>query len=85
MEIDNDTQKYIDLMLENKVPKIESLTPEELRDMRAKMSSVPSEKLVKIENSTCSKCYALKLQKLRPSVDQGWTNNLLKAISKLGI
>ena len=33
-------------------------------------------KLVNIENSTCSKCYALKLQKLRPSVDQGWTNNL---------
>ena len=37
-------------------------------------------KLVNIENSTCSKCYALKLQKLRPSVDQGWTNNLFKAV-----
>jgi len=36
-------------------------------------------KLEKIEGSTCSRCYALKLQKLRPSVDQGWTNNLLKA------
>ena len=36
-------------------------------------------KLAKIEGSTCSKCYALKLQKLRPSVDQGWTNNLFKA------
>lgn len=36
-------------------------------------------KLAKIEGSTCSRCYALKLQKLRPSVDQGWTNNLLKA------
>ena len=36
-------------------------------------------KLEKIEGSTFSKCYALKLQKLRPSVDKGWTNNLLKA------
>ena len=36
-------------------------------------------KLAKIEGSTCSRCYALKLQKLRPSVDQGWTNNLFKA------
>ena len=50
MIIDNDTKKFIELMLENKVPKIDSLTPKELRDMRAKMSSVPSEKLVKIEN-----------------------------------
>jgi hypothetical protein len=36
-------------------------------------------KLAKIEGSTCSKCYALKIQRLRPSVDQGWTNNLFKA------
>ena len=36
-------------------------------------------KLAKIKNSTCSRCYALKLQNLRPSVDKGWTNNLLKA------
>ena len=50
MIVDNDTKKFIELMLENKVPKIDSLTPKELRDMRAKMSSVPSEKLVKIEN-----------------------------------
>ena len=33
-------------------------------------------KLAKIEGSTCHKCYALKLQKMRPSVDQGWTSNL---------
>ncbi len=32
MIIDNDTQKFIDLMLENKVPKIYSLTPTELRE-----------------------------------------------------
>ena len=37
-------------------------------------------KLVGVEGSTCSKCYALKLQKLRPSVDKGWTDNLFKAV-----
>lgn len=37
-------------------------------------------KLAMVEGSTCSRCYALKLQGLRPSVDKGWTNNLLKAV-----
>jgi hypothetical protein len=32
-------------------------------------------KLAKIEGSVCHKCYALKLQNLRPKVDQGWTAN----------
>ena len=50
MIIDNDTQKFIDLMLENKVPKIYSLTPTELREMRAKMASIPPENFVKIKN-----------------------------------
>ena len=36
-------------------------------------------KLAKVEGSVCSRCYALKLQKLRPSVDQGWTANYEKA------
>jgi hypothetical protein len=36
-------------------------------------------KLAKVEGSTCSRCYALKLQKMRPSVDQGWEANYLKA------
>lgn len=36
-------------------------------------------KLAKIEGSTCHKCYAIKLQKMRPSVDMGWTNNLHKS------
>lgn len=40
-------------------------------------------KLVDIEGSTCSRCYALKLQKLRPSVDKGWTNNLFKAVKMI--
>ena len=37
-------------------------------------------KLINVEGSTCSRCYAMKLQKLRPSVDKGWTNNLFKAV-----
>ena len=36
-------------------------------------------KLAQVAGSTCSRCYALKLQKMRPSVDMGWTNNYLKA------
>ena len=35
-------------------------------------------KLAKIEGTPCSTCYARKLQKLRPSVDQGWKTNLAK-------
>ena len=50
MIIDNDTQKFIDLMLENKIPKIYNLSPTELRAMRAKMASIPPEHLVKIRN-----------------------------------
>ena len=38
-------------------------------------------KLVNIKGSTCSRCYALKLQNLRPSVNTGWTNNYLKAVN----
>lgn len=36
-------------------------------------------KLAKVKGSVCHKCYALKLQKLRPSVDKGWTANYEKA------
>jgi hypothetical protein len=36
-------------------------------------------KLAKIEGSTCHKCYAIKLQNMRPSVNQGWIANLEKA------
>lgn len=36
-------------------------------------------KLAKVEGSVCSKCYAIKLQKLRPSVNQGWMANYLTA------
>lgn len=37
-------------------------------------------KLAQVQGSTCSKCYALKLQNMRPSVNMGWTSNLDKAV-----
>ena len=36
-------------------------------------------KLAKLPGSTCHHCYALKLEKLRPSVAQGWSANYMKA------
>lgn len=36
-------------------------------------------KLVNVKGSTCAKCYALKLEKLRPSVHKGWLGNYEKA------
>lgn len=38
-------------------------------------------KLATVKDSTCSRCYALKLEKLRPSVNQGWLANYEKAVS----
>ena len=38
-------------------------------------------KLAKIKDSTCSRCYALKLENLRPSVAMGWLANYEKATS----
>ena len=35
-------------------------------------------KLAEVEGTPCFSCYARKLQKLRPSVDQGWKANLAK-------
>lgn len=35
-------------------------------------------KLAKIEGSVCNKCYARRLQTIRPSVDQGWKSNQTK-------
>nr|WP_319513362.1 hypothetical protein [uncultured Cohaesibacter sp.] len=40
-------------------------------------------KLAKVEGSVCHKCYAMKLQKMRPSVDMGWTANYLKATAMI--
>jgi hypothetical protein len=42
-------------------------------------------KLAQVEGSTCSRCYALKLQKLRPSVDQGWEANYLRAVTMIDL
>lgn len=42
-------------------------------------------KLAKVEGSVCSKCYARKIQKLRPSVNQGWKANLEKARKWLSV
>lgn len=39
---------------------------------------IKGSKLAKIEGTPCHGCYARKLQKLRPSVDQGWKANLAK-------
>src|SRR5215472_6464607 len=36
-------------------------------------------KLATVEGSTCHKCYAARLEKLRPSVHQGWTANYFRA------
>lgn len=36
-------------------------------------------KLAQVKGSTCHKCYALRIQNMRPSVDKGWTSNLDKA------
>ena len=38
-------------------------------------------KLVTVAGSTCGRCYALKLEKLRPSVHKGWMGNYEKATS----
>jgi len=35
-------------------------------------------KLAKVPGSVCNKCYALRIQKIRPSVDQGYKSNLDK-------
>jgi len=40
-------------------------------------------KLVNVKGSVCDRCYAIKLQKLRPSVDKGWTANYLAATTMI--
>lgn len=40
-------------------------------------------KLIKVEGSTCARCYAIKLEKLRPSVHQGWLANYQKATNMI--
>jgi len=42
---------------------------------------VTGSKLRKIEGTPCHNCYAIKLQKLRPSVDKGWKANSAKFLA----
>jgi hypothetical protein len=39
------------------------------------------DKLANVKGSVCHSCYARKIQKLRPSVNQGWTNNQRLAVN----
>ena len=39
------------------------------------------DKLAKVDGSVCNGCYARKIQKLRPSVNQGWSNNQRLAVN----
>lgn len=36
-------------------------------------------KLAQVKGSVCDKCYAIKLENMRPSVRQGWAENYMKA------
>ena len=40
-------------------------------------------RLAKVENSVCSGCYARRIQKLRPSVNKGWTRNYESAVTMI--
>ena len=46
--------------------------------LSAKRCGVGS-KLANVKGSVCDRCYALKLQKMRPSGDKGWEANYMKA------
>lgn len=39
---------------------------------------ITGSKLAKIAGTPCASCYARRLQKIRPSVDQGWKDNLAR-------
>jgi len=41
-------------------------------------------KLVDVKGSTCSRCYAIKIAKLRPSVRQSYVSNMEKALAGIG-
>lgn len=38
------------------------------------------DKLAKVKGSVCESCYARRIQKLRPSVNQGWTRNYEQSV-----
>src|SRR5687767_6249242 len=41
------------------------------------------DRLAKVAGSVCGGCYARKLQRMRPSVDQGWRANQTKATAAI--
>jgi len=65
-----------------KISKRNSKIPGTSFAISAKRCNVGS-RLVNVKGSTCNKCYALKLQKLRPSVDKGWELNYTKATTMI--
>ena len=78
MFVERDLTVKAAVELAGKVSEGNSKMPGSTFAISAKVCKVGS-KLAAVEGSVCSRCYALKLQKLRPSVDQGWTANYLKA------
>ena len=50
MKIDQDTKNFIKLMIDKKIPKVETLTPVKLRKMRAASGKIPLEHQVNIES-----------------------------------
>ena len=42
-------------------------------------------KLAKVKGSTCNGCYARRIQKMRPSVNMGWSKNQIKTEQTLAI
>ena len=42
-------------------------------------------RLANVQGSACFKCYARRIQKLRPSVNMGWNNNQKKTIATLAL
>lgn len=44
---------------------------------------ITGSELYPVQGSVCSKCYALRLQKFRPSVDKGWEANYLRATAMI--
>lgn len=46
---------------------------------------VTGSKLAEVEGSVCHKCYARRIQKMRPSVNKGWKRNYESAVRLIGI
>ncbi len=50
MQIDDDTKNFIKLMIDNKLPKVETLSPMDLREMRASAAKIPIKNQIKIRS-----------------------------------